>query len=312
MKVLMLGGAGFLGSYLCEGLVNSGYEVTVFDRENISYGNLESVINKINIIKSNFANDCDFDIITKNTDIVFHLISSTIPSTSNRDMAYDLQSNVISTVRFLDSCVKNNVRKVMFFSSGGTIYGIPAVTPIKEEHPTNPICSYGIHKLMIEKYLDLYRHLYGLDYTVMRISNPYGPRQSPFSGQGVISAFVYKAIHDMPIDLWGDGTVTRDFIYVTDVIKAALVLLKYNGDCKVFNVGSGRGVSINDIICKIEGITGKRFIINRFEARNVDVKLNILDIEKIKKETEWKPEISLETGIKALADYYLGQALHTT
>lgn len=305
MKTLILGGAGFLGSHLCEGLLNSDYKVTIFDKEDINYGNLHSVINDINIVKGNFTNDYNFDVITKNTDIVFHLISSTIPNTSNRDMVYDLQSNVITTIKLLDSCVKNNVRKVVFFSSGGTVYGIPTTVPIKEEHPTNPICSYGIHKLMIEKYLHLYHHLYGLDYTVMRISNPYGPKQSPFSGQGVISTFVYKATHGLPIEIWGDGTVTRDFIYVSDVIKAALALLEYKGDNKIFNVGSGKGLSINDIIKKIESVLNKKLVISYYNARNEDVKVNILNVERIKGETGWGNKILLERGIEVLSNHYL-------
>ncbi len=305
MKSLVLGGAGFLGSHLCEGLLEKRHEVTVFDREDIDYRNLSEVINYIDIVKGNFFAAYDFDAITMNKDVVFHLISSTTPSTSNCDMISDLQTNVNSTLRLLNSCVKNDVKKVVFFSSGGTVYGIPSIVPISEEHPTNPICSYGIHKLMIEKYLNLYKHLYGLDYTVMRISNPYGPRQSPFSGQGVISTFIYNATHGVPINIWGDGTVTRDFIYVTDVVKAALMLLEYNGDLKVFNVGSGKGYTINDIINKIEASVKAKITVNYYSARKVDVKVNVLDIGRIKNETAWENEIKLGIGINMLTDYWL-------
>jgi len=305
MKCLVLGGAGFLGSNLCKELIMEGHDVVVFASNKRQYDNLKDIIDKITIITGNFEEFDKFDILTKDIDVVFHLISTTIPETSNKNMGQDIISNVLATINLLESCRKNNVKKVIFYSSGGTVYGIPQnVTSISEEHPNNPTCSYGIHKLTIEKYLNLFNHLYSLDFIVMRIANPYGERQSPNSGLGAIATFLARALSKETIEIWGDGSVTRDFIYVSDVSKAAIKLMSYEGDQKVFNVGSGRGYSLNEIVTIIESVTDEKTKIDYKEARKVDVPVNVLDISRITNEIDWYPEVSLESGIRNMVEYY--------
>lgn len=143
-------------------------------------------------------------------DVVFHLASTTLPKTSNDDPGYDVRSNVVDTIQLLEACVDAGVRKVIFASSGGTVYGVPERLPIKEDHPTNPISSYGIVKLTIEKYLGLFHYLYGLDYAALRISNPYGPYQDPAGQQGAISVFLHRILSGQPIAIWGDGEIVRE------------------------------------------------------------------------------------------------------
>ncbi|WP_455631185.1 NAD-dependent epimerase/dehydratase family protein [Megamonas sp.] len=296
MKILVLGGTGFLGSFLCEYLLKYGHEVGIYKRKNSNNLNIKSCEKYLHIVFGNFIEENNFDKIIKGYDCVYHLISNTVPSL-NKPMN-DIEFTIKPTLKLLDACVKNNIKKIIFFSSGGTVYGIPKSIPIKETHPTDPISSYGIHKLMIEKYLEFYYRMYGLDYTILRIANPYGPRQKPFSNQGLIANILGKYLAHQTIDIWGDGSSVRDYVYVTDVIEASIKILNYTGKEKIFNIGSGKGDSINDIINIIENIVNHKLDIQRLESRKQDVPVNILDIDLIKKELNWQPRIGLDIGIK--------------
>ena len=187
---------------------------------------------------------------------------------------------------------------MIFFSSGGTVYGIPNSVPIKENHPTNPICSYGIHKLALEKYLYLHHHLNGLDYTILRISNPYGERQRPTGVQGVVAAFIDRALRRQPLEIWGDGTVIRDYIYVTDVVDAVRAILEYRGNFRLFNIGSGSGTTLTDVAKTIEHILGYGLKLHFKPAGKLHVPSNILDISRASHELEWKPVTLFQEGIK--------------
>jgi UDP-glucose 4-epimerase len=173
-------------------------------------------------IEGDLVNQEDLEAAIQGCDIIYHLVSTTLPKSSNDNPAYDIETNVIGTLHLLDLARKKMGKKVIFISSGGTVYGVPGEVPIKESYPTNPLCSYGIVKLTIEKYLALYHQLYGLDYCVIRPSNPFGERQRVTGAQGAVAVFLHKALRDEPIEIWGDGTVVRDFIYVGD-LTAALV-----------------------------------------------------------------------------------------
>jgi len=192
---------------------------------------------------------------------------------------------------------KANVKKIIFPSSGGTVYGYPEPSSINEEHKTNPICSYGICKLMIEKYLYMFNNLYGLDYQILRISNPYGPYHNALS-QGVINVFLSKIIKGETIEIWGDGSICRDYIYIDDVIDILEMMANKDIDAKILNIGSGEGTSLNNLIKIMKSITGANFNVEYKEGRKVDVPVNILDISKACKLLDWKPKISLEEGIE--------------
>lgn len=300
MKILVLGGTGFLGSYLCEYLLKCGYEVGIYKRKNSNEINIKDFEKDLNVILGDFIEENNFNEITKGYDYIYHLISNTVPSL-NKPMN-DIEFTIKPTLKLLDACVKNNIKRVIFFSSGGTVYGIPKIIPVKETHPTDPISAYGIHKLMIEKYLEFYYRMYGLDYAILRIANPYGPRQKSFSNQGLIANILGKYLTHQTIDIWGDGSSIRDYIYVTDVIEAAIKVLNYTGDDRIFNIGSGKGNSVNDVINMIENIVKNEVEIRYLESRKQDVPVNILDITLAKKELDWYPKIGLDIGIKNMIE----------
>jgi UDP-glucose 4-epimerase len=200
------------------------------------------------------------------------------------------------------TAVKCNVRRLIFISSGGTVYGLPQQNPIPETHPTNPICSYGIQKLAIEKYLYLFRELKDLDSVVLRVSNLYGEFQNLERPLGAVSHFTHRAVAGNPIDIWGDGGVRRDYIHADDVVSALLKSITYQGPEHLFNIGSGRSVSLNQLLDLIKQRVGKEIVVNYSPARRFDVQENVLDITRAAKELGWRPSISLETGLDRLLE----------
>jgi UDP-glucose 4-epimerase len=189
------------------------------------------------------------------------------------------------------------MRKVVFASSGGTVYGVPETVPISEDHPTNPISSYGIVKLAVEKYLGLFHHLYGLDYTVLRISNPYGPYQDPKGQQGAISVFLHRIYEGRPISTWGDGAVVRDYLYVSDLMDALVRVTEVESRERVLNIGSGRGTSLNELVQLMAEVVGEQPAVEYLPARALDVPVSVLDIGRARAELGWSPKTELVEGI---------------
>lgn len=298
MKCLILGGAGFLGSHLTDGILNAGNSVRVFDRPNITKHRHFEKEEKIEWFEGDFTNINDLGEAIQDCEIIFHFISTTLPKSSNENPIYDVETNLVGTLRLLELARTNKVKKIIFASSGGTVYGVPNEVPIKETHRTEPICSYGITKLTIEKYLKLYHFLYGIDFCVLRISNPYGEWQRPTSGQGAVTVFLNNALRNKMITIWGDGSVVRDFIYAGDVREALLKSVHYNGEEKVFNIGAGYGMSLKEIILEIEILLEKPIKVEFVERRSFDVQSNVLDISKAKKELGWEPKTSFREGLK--------------
>ena len=300
MKYLILGGAGFLGRHLVEHLVRKGGDIRVFDKA-ASCPEFEGISSKrVEYISGIFSSVDTIEQIVKGVDVIFHLISTTLPKTSNDDPVNDVMSNIIPTLQLLESARKEGVRKIIFFSSGGTVYGVPKMIPTPEDHSMLPLCSYGIHKVAIEKYLHLYFSLYGLDYAVMRVSNPYGTYQSTSRGQGAVPVFLHKLMRNEPIDIWGDGNVVRDYIHVDDVIDAALKLVEYQGAQKVFNIGSGKGLSLNELIAEMANLVGREARVNYLPARALDIPASVLDISRAFQEFGWRPRVGLRAGLKKL------------
>ena len=186
---------------------------------------------------------------------------------------------------------------MIFASSGGTVYGLPHTVPIDEDHPTNPITSYGVVKLAIEKYMDLFWRLHGLHYTVLRISNPYGPYQNPVGQQGAIAVFLHHLRTGQPITIWGDGRVVRDYIYVSDLVDALVLAAEVETRRKVLNVGSGHGTSLNELIALMGKETGERPEVDYLKGRALDVPANVLGISRVREELGWRPRTTLDEGI---------------
>jgi UDP-glucose 4-epimerase len=311
----VLGGGGFIGLNLCEGLLAAGHQVRVFERPRLTIEGAVGpgageTVRGVEWTEGDFANRADVAAAVGGCDIVFHLIGTTLPDTSNDNPAYDIESNVIATIRLLDTARAMKVRKVVFISSGGTVYGIPTRLPISEDHPTAPICSYGITKLAVEHYLRLYHYLHGLDYCILRLSNPYGRHQRAAAAQGVVGVFLHHALKHEPIEIWGDGSVVRDYVYIGDVVSAIVKTIDYTGDVRTFNIGSGRGVSLNELVETIESLLGSPIqrVVKR--ARPVDVPVNVLDIARARTFLMWEPRTSLREGLTRTVDWINSHGLN--
>ena len=291
MNCLVLGGNGFIGSYLVDLLLQKGHQVRVYDRADDRF---RDRLAQVEYIYGELGNQGLLRAALTDIDVVFHLISTTVPGTSGADPAFDVQSNVVNTIRLLEECVAAGIKRLVFTSSGGTVYGIPRTIPVSESHPLNPICSYGITKLTIEKYLSLFRHLHGLEYVILRPSNVYGPRQNPFGQQGVIGVFLGKIVHQEPIVIWGDGSVVRDFLYVGDLVAALYRAATCNSlEERIYNIGSGDGQSINEILQALSTVTDQELDIRYTKARQFDVPVNVLDISLAKERLGWAPTTDL-------------------
>jgi UDP-glucose 4-epimerase len=294
MRAVVVGGNGFIGSHLVDALLADGWRVVVYDRAPERY---RPPLARVEYVLADLENMRVLTSALSQADVVFHLASTTIPKSSNDAPVSDIQNNLINVVHFLKVCVKTQVGKVVFLSSGGTVYGIPQYLPVDEDHPTNPICSHGIVKLAIEKYMYLFKHLYGLSYTVLRPANPCGQRQNPAGNQGAVTVFLGCVARDLPITIWGDGETVRDFFHVSDLAAAGLAAATARTASLVLNIGSGRGRSLNELLEMIESVVRKPVRVVRLPARPFDVPKLVLNVQRAHDELEWTPKISLEEGI---------------
>ena len=294
MNSLILGGNGFIGSHLVDKLLAEGHKVRVFDKYEEHY---RKPLSGVEYHFGDFGNRGQLIEALAGIEVVFHLISTTLPKSSNDDPIFDVQSNVVETLFLLEQCVAQKIRKVVFISTGGAVYGRPETLPIAEDSPTNPECSYGITKLTIEKYLALFKLLYDLDYVVLRPSNPYGERQNPESIQGAVSVFLGKVARGSTIEIWGDGEVVRDYIYISDLVEGIYRAGVTDSPSCIFNLGSGSGYSLNEIIKVIRRITGKEVKVEYVRKRVFDVPKIYLDISRAREELAWSPITTLDSGI---------------
>jgi UDP-glucose 4-epimerase len=306
MKITLFGGAGFLGAQIARSLLCQGHEVRIFDKPGAKSNPHAFGLEDAVWLEGDFANSLDVQNAVVGSDIILHLISSTIPKQSSEDLSYDLVSNAVPTLQLLDCARDAGVKKLLYFSSGGTVYGQPQYLPIDENHPTNPLVPYGITKLAIEKYCLLYEKFYGLKTHIMRVSNPYGPTQLVNQAQGAVGVFLSRILNNQPIEIWGDGTVIRDYLYIDDLTRAVNHLIDYQGSESVFNIGSGVGLSLNEIILFIESALDKKADCHYHESRSFDVPINILSIERAQQELGWSPEHSFASGLQKTLARVLG------
>lgn len=302
-RVLVLGGLGFMGSHISRLLLQEGYSVRIFDKLYGSRNLIADIEKEIEVQEGDAEKPEDVLRSLKNIDIAIDLIHTTVPGTSMQDSAYDVQTNIVSHAAWLSQLNKTDLRKIIYISSGGTVYGIPQKNPIDENHPTEPISSYGISKLAIEKYIAMYADLYGIDYRICRPSNAYGEGQHLHTGQGAIGVFLEKCLKKQQIEIWGDGTVSRDYIHVADLVQAIVKIMLHNGKDRIFNISSGKGYSLNDIITTIRDDLQIPVKVNYVKSRKFDVPVNILDNSRLIRETGWKPQIELVCGMRRVYDY---------
>lgn len=293
MRCLVLGGTGFIGKTLIEKLEQQGHFVRTYSLSK-SFSGPKTVEH----IQGDFSIGENLTIALKDIDVVYHLLSSTLPSLPDSKSAEDIEVNLLGTIRLLNLMNEAKNKKIIFASSGGTVYGVPDYLPLDELHPTDPICSYGITKLSIEKYLRLFTLNSQIHAVVLRISNPYGPHHNIKNRQGLINTICHNIINNQALTIWGDGSVIRDYIYTDDLGDALVSALNETGKFLVANISSGVGLSVNTIIQKVLSISGTNQNIQYHAARPFDIQECFLSNDRAKKILKWSPKIAIDEGIK--------------
>lgn len=297
-KAVIIGAAGFIGVNLASYLAAEGYEVVCFDRNKSAQwpDGVRPVLGDFFKVPKELLDEL-------NDALVFHLVSSFRPLPGTSQAADEVRFDLAATLQYLEETKGGNVRWV-FLSSGGTVYGQAESEFISESTPVDPICTYGLVKATIENYFKLYHRLHGTDYVVVRLANPYGPWQNPLKPQGVIASIIYKALQNEPLDIWGDGTNVRDYIYIDDAVKAILSIGRLGFGGEVYNVASGRGHSINELVELVEVALGSSLVVNYDSARKVDVRINVLDVSKFVSCTGAEPVVTpINVGIEKTIDW---------
>lgn len=294
MKILVIGGCGFIGSHVVDRLLARGHTVKVFDKQAERFRPPQK---NVEYQYGNFHDSMAVLDALVGCDAVIHLASTTFPGTADLDPMADVQGNLVGTVALLDCMVKVGVSRLLFLSSGGTVYGPPDMVPIPETHPLRPINSYGIVKASIEHYLEMYRITRGLSTISVRASNPYGPRQGHAGVQGVISTFLNRLLANEPLEIWGDGKVVRDYLYVRDLAEFCAEAVSTD---KVgpYNVGSGEGASLLEVVDLLRNVTGRDIKPLFKPGRKIDVQYSVLDVSKARTVLGWQPETDFLTGLR--------------
>ena len=300
-RCVVLGGCGFLGSVVTRRLVEDGWKVRVFDKEGVDTWRLNPVLSKIEMMNGDFMNVGDLSRAIHNMPTVLHFIGTTIPQSSMNDIQFDIKTNIAPTVRLLELMRDQKGQRLIFASSGGTVYGVTShLRPILETDPTEPIASYGVSKLAIEKYIQLFGHNYDVPHVILRLANPYGESQSVDRPQGAVGVFLHKVLQGEEIGVWGDGSVVRDYIYEEDVASASMAVITSGLTSGIYNVGSGVGTTLNELLDAIQEISHLPSRVTYDTSRKFDVPCNILDISKIKQNAGWSPRFTLAAGLKQM------------
>src|SRR5436190_5876583 len=296
-RIVVLGGLGFMGSHICRTLVREGYSVRIFDKLYAQRRLIEDFANEVEVVEGDISRADNVLDALHGCHSAIDLVHTTVPGSSMKDPVYDVTSNLRAAVSWLPHLGETGIKSFLYVSSGGTVYGIPRTNPITEEHPTNPISSYGITKLAIEKYVSMYCEMLGIEHRILRPSNVYGEGQRLNIGQGVIGVMADMALRGKPLEIWGTGESQRDYLYVGDLAEAVLSLVRYEGNEHVFNVSSEEGHSVLDIINSLSDSQGLSFDIRHLPDRGFDVPSNILSSERLRGETDWSPRVGWEAGI---------------
>tara|TARA_Y100000310_G_C20687571_1_gene820072 strand:- start:2975 stop:3892 length:918 start_codon:yes stop_codon:yes gene_type:complete len=297
VKSLVTGGAGFIGSHLVDELISLGHEVTVID--NLSNGEEKYINEKAKFFERDICEDLS-DVFSEGFDYVFHLAAEISLRTSLKNPGKDAEVNIVGSLNLIKESIAHGVKKFIFSSSGGAIYSKDAELPCDENSKEEPMSPYGLGKLTIEKYLEIFKKLKGLDYVCLRYSNVYGPRQNHKGEAGVVSIFVNSVLDGKLLNVFGSGENTRDFVYVKDVVKANIKAMELAG---IYNVSTNNETSVNEIAEKIIELTGSASeVVHKPEIKG-ELKRSKLSSDKLEK-IGWKPEVDVESGLKQTVDFF--------
>jgi len=302
MRILVTGGAGFIASHVADGLIAEGHEVAVLD--NLSTGFRENVPDKATFFEVDIrdAQAVDRVVSAFRPDVIDHHAAQMDVRKSLLDPVFDAQSNIVGSINLITSAHKHGVKKIIYISTGGAVYGEPANLPVTEQHPIHPECAYGISKHTVEHYLELYRLLYGCRYTVLRYPNVFGPRQNPHGEAGVIAIFAGLFLEGRTPTIYGDGEQLRDYVYVSDVVRANILALD-SGDGEIVNIGSGVGTSVNTLFSELARLAEFSQPANYAPPRTGEIQAIYLDATRAANVLGWKCEVRLPDGLRKTWDW---------
>ncbi|MFC2162822.1 NAD-dependent epimerase/dehydratase family protein [Candidatus Altiarchaeota archaeon] len=302
MRVLVTGGAGFIGSNIVDLLIASGHDVAVVD--NLSTGKRENLDPSAEFHEVDITGDALDDVFAKvKPEAVIHEAAQINVRDSVENPAFDASVNVLGSINLLECLRRHDVGKIVYASSGGAVYGEPEQNPCDESHSINPLCPYGASKYAVEKYLFIYNVNYGIDYTILRYSNVYGPRQDPLGEAGVVAIFTNKMLAGQSPMIFGDGDQTRDFVYVGDVAQANLLALNAKTEDRIFNIGSGVESSVNDVTGHLLELTGSKANPEHGPEVKGEVRNICLDIGRARSQLAWDPKVGLGHGLKMTVEW---------
>ncbi len=302
MKILVTGGAGFIGSHVSEALITKGHEVHVLDdlsggrQSNIPDG---ATFHKLDIRSEQTGELCR----SQRFEAIVHHAAQMDVRRSVADPAFDADVNIIGFLLLIEAARDSGLKKIVFASTGGAIYGEPDYAPQDEQHPIRPVSPYGIAKLATEKYLYFYQATYGIEYVALRYGNVFGPRQNPYGEAGVVAIFAERMLRNEPVFVNGSGEQTRDYVFVGDVVRANLAALAHEGS-GVFNVGTGKETDVNYLFRRIKELTGSSTREEHADAKPGEQLRSVLGCDKAARILGWEPTVEVDHGLKLTVDWF--------
>jgi len=302
MKILVTGGAGFIGSHVVDAYIEDGHDVVVLDDLSTGFErnlNKHATFYRVDIRDSHVS-----DILRRERpDVVNHHAAQMDVRKSVENPLFDAHVNILGSLNIIKNSIDAGVKKIIYISSGGAVYGEPRYLPVDEGHPIDPNCQYGISKHTVEHYVHLHSQLDGLRYTVLRYPNVYGPRQNPYGEAGVNAIFIGQMLRNEACTIFGDGEQLRDYVYIGDVVSANRIVLE-KGDHRIYNLGSEKGTSVNEIHHRLKALIGFRGQAIYQDPRKGEIRKIYLSAAKAKRELGWEASVSLEEGMRRTIDFF--------